>query len=204
MARRGGKRKAAAVRHTRNRPFFGPFFTESRGNWPSPGRLTPRLPSDRLTRDGCTHHAPRNQIDHAELGEYVLTLLGSTAVNLMYFKRYRMEIALKGRDFSPPRVPEGYHFVAWRPDQLDSFAEAKYHSFRNEIDANVFPCLGDFDGCRRLMREIVRKPGFLRHHLALDIRPRRPPARTLRHRAGHSRRQRPGIDPEPGHRAGAP
>ncbi len=44
---------------------------------------------------------------------------------------------------------------------LDAFAEAKYASFRSEMDANVFPCLGDFDGCRRLMREIVRKPGFL-------------------------------------------
>jgi ribosomal protein S18 acetylase RimI-like enzyme len=29
------------------------------------------------------------------------------------------------------------------------------------MDANVFPCLGELDGCRRLMREIVRKPGFL-------------------------------------------
>ena len=34
-------------------------------------------------------------------------------------------------------------------------------SFRNELDANVFPCLGDFQGCRRLMTEIIRKPGFL-------------------------------------------
>jgi len=34
-------------------------------------------------------------------------------------------------------------------------------SFRSEIDANVFPCLGELDGCRRLMREIIRKPGFL-------------------------------------------
>ena len=34
-------------------------------------------------------------------------------------------------------------------------------SFRGEIDANVFPCLGELDGCRRLMCEIIRKPGFL-------------------------------------------
>jgi ribosomal protein S18 acetylase RimI-like enzyme len=44
---------------------------------------------------------------------------------------------------------------------LDAFSQAKYLSFRNEFDANVFPCLGEFDGCRRLMAEIVRKPGFL-------------------------------------------
>ena len=44
---------------------------------------------------------------------------------------------------------------------LDAFARAKFRSFRNELDANVFPCLSEFEGCRRLMSEIVRKPGFL-------------------------------------------
>ena len=79
----------------------------------------------------------------------------------MYFKRYRMEITLAGREFTPPRTPLGYRFAPWKPDLLDEFAEAKYASFRSEIDANVFPCLGELDGCRRLMREIVRKPGFI-------------------------------------------
>jgi ribosomal protein S18 acetylase RimI-like enzyme len=79
----------------------------------------------------------------------------------MYFKRYRMEIALTGRDLSPPGVPNGYRFEPWNPGLLDAFAEAKYLSFRSELDVNVFPCLGEFDGCRRLMREIIRKPGFL-------------------------------------------
>jgi len=82
-------------------------------------------------------------------------------MNLMYFKRYRMEIALAGRDFSLPYTPEGYRFEPWNSALLDAFAEAKYVSFRSEIDANVFPCLGELDGCRRLMREIIRKPGFL-------------------------------------------
>jgi len=44
---------------------------------------------------------------------------------------------------------------------LDAHAEAKYLSFRDEIDANVFPCFGDLAGCQRLMREIVHKEGFL-------------------------------------------
>jgi ribosomal protein S18 acetylase RimI-like enzyme len=79
----------------------------------------------------------------------------------MYFKRYRMEIALTGRDLVAPSVPPGYRLEAWQPSLLDQFAEAKYASFRSEMDANVFPCLGELDGCRRLMREIVRKPGFL-------------------------------------------
>ena len=79
----------------------------------------------------------------------------------MYFKRYRMEISLVGRDFSPTPPPEDYHYVPWNSSLLDAFAEAKYHSFRSEMDANVFPCLGEMDGCRRLMREIIRKPGFI-------------------------------------------
>jgi len=83
------------------------------------------------------------------------------AMDLMYFKRYRMEITLAGRDLTPRRAPDGYRFEAWNPGLLEAFAEAKYLSFRSEIDANVFPCLGELDGCRRLMREIVRKPGFL-------------------------------------------
>jgi ribosomal protein S18 acetylase RimI-like enzyme len=83
------------------------------------------------------------------------------AMDLMYFKRYRMEIKLADLDLAPARAPVGYHFEPWTPPLLDDFSEAKYLSFRSEIDANVFPCLGDLDGCRRLMREIVRKPGFL-------------------------------------------
>lgn len=81
-------------------------------------------------------------------------------MNPTYFKRYRMQIELSGRDFARP-TPEGYRFWAWDPSLLDVFATAKYQSFRDEIDANVFPCLGEADGCRRLMGEIAGKPGFL-------------------------------------------
>jgi hypothetical protein len=78
-----------------------------------------------------------------------------------YFKRYRMEVDLQGRDLSTPPLPAGYQFQAWQPDLLEAFAEAKYRSFRNEMDANVFPCLGVLSGCRRLMAEISARPGFL-------------------------------------------
>ena len=37
----------------------------------------------------------------------------------------------------------------------------KFSSFCYEIDANVFPCLGNREGCYRLMREIARRDGFL-------------------------------------------
>jgi mycothiol synthase len=82
-------------------------------------------------------------------------------MGLTYFKRYRMEIDLAGRDLTWPSVPPGYRYLPWNRSLLAAHAEAKYRSFRDEIDANVFPCLGDLPGCRRLMNEIASKPGFL-------------------------------------------
>jgi len=80
---------------------------------------------------------------------------------LTYFKRFRMEIDLGIDLLTEPLLPPGYRFVAWDSSLLAQHAETKYQSFRTEIDANVFPCLGEADGCLRLMREIVRKEGFL-------------------------------------------
>lgn len=77
-----------------------------------------------------------------------------------YFKRFRMEVELGGSRRQPPLRP-GYRFVAWNDALVDVHARAKYRSFRDEIDAVVFPCLGNLEGCRRLMREIRNKPGFL-------------------------------------------
>ena len=78
-----------------------------------------------------------------------------------YYKRYRMEIELFGRDLSFRPIPQGYQILSWDESLLEAFALAKYNSFRGEIDSNVFPCLGDLNGCRRLMSDIVHKPGFL-------------------------------------------
>jgi ribosomal protein S18 acetylase RimI-like enzyme len=82
-------------------------------------------------------------------------------MSVTYFKRFRMEIDLsRGEvpDFAPPA---GYSFVPWSPDLLATHAEIKHASFRDEIDAHVFPCLGVFSGCLRLMDDISRKARFL-------------------------------------------
>lgn len=72
-----------------------------------------------------------------------------------------MEIPLD-RDFTPPvALPYGYRLVPWNAELLEAHAEAKYHSFAYEIDANVFPCLGEYEGCLRLMREITRRDNFI-------------------------------------------
>jgi ribosomal protein S18 acetylase RimI-like enzyme len=81
-------------------------------------------------------------------------------MGLTYFKRFRMEINL-ARELPEPVPPPGYRLIAWDPELIPAHAETKYLSFRAEIDANVFPCLGDSDGCLRLMTEISRKEGFL-------------------------------------------
>jgi GNAT superfamily N-acetyltransferase len=78
-----------------------------------------------------------------------------------YFKRYRMDVVLPAAPATLPPLPDGYRFVAWHDGLLDAHARTKFRAFRSEIDAVVFPCLGDLEGCRRLMREIRGKAGFL-------------------------------------------
>ena len=79
---------------------------------------------------------------------------------ITYYKRFRMEIDLDGT-IEPPTLLSPFFWVSWEETLIDRHAEVKYLSFRDEIDAYVFPCLGDRHGCQRLMREIRRKPGFL-------------------------------------------
>jgi ribosomal protein S18 acetylase RimI-like enzyme len=82
-------------------------------------------------------------------------------MGVSYFKRFRMEMDLRGRRFLPVFVPAGYRLLAWNPKLLQAHAQAKFHSFRNELDADVFSCLAELDGCQRLMHEISLKDGFL-------------------------------------------
>jgi GNAT superfamily N-acetyltransferase len=81
---------------------------------------------------------------------------------ITYYKRLRMEMDLygRGRAFAVD-LPGRFVWVPWEEALLADHAEVKFQSFRHEIDAYVFPCLGDRYGCQRLMREIRRKPGFL-------------------------------------------
>jgi ribosomal protein S18 acetylase RimI-like enzyme len=79
---------------------------------------------------------------------------------ITYYKRLRMEIDLDG-PIVPATLPGRFVWVPWEESLLADHAEVKFQCFRREIDAYVFPCLGDRYGCQRLMREIRRKPGFL-------------------------------------------
>jgi ribosomal protein S18 acetylase RimI-like enzyme len=79
---------------------------------------------------------------------------------ITYYKRFRMEIDLD-RAVTIAVLPPPFAWVPWDESLLEPHAEVKFRSFFGEVDAHVFPCLGDRYGCRRLMGEIRRKPGFL-------------------------------------------
>jgi ribosomal protein S18 acetylase RimI-like enzyme len=82
------------------------------------------------------------------------------AMAMTYYKRFRMEIELNGA-ITGAALPRSFVWVPWDESLLEKHAEVKFLSFLGEVDAYVFPCLGDRAGCQRLMCEIRRKPGFL-------------------------------------------
>ena len=71
-------------------------------------------------------------------------------MGLTYFKRYRMEMELDQLPSLLPSLPSGYRCIPWEESLREDHAETKYRCFCYEIDANVFPCLGEFTGCRKL------------------------------------------------------
>ncbi|MEM6363550.1 MAG: GNAT family N-acetyltransferase [Planctomycetota bacterium] len=86
---------------------------------------------------------------------------------MTYFRRFRMEMPLDDWQGSSHRwgedefAAQGYRFVPFDEDLIRAHAQAKFQSFRDEMDANVFPCLARRDGCLRLMREITQRASFV-------------------------------------------
>lgn len=78
-----------------------------------------------------------------------------------YFKRYRMEIQLDERPVPTAVLPDGYFWCEWNDSDVDRHALTKFRSFRDELDAEVFTCLGEYYGCLRLMNEIAQQDTFL-------------------------------------------
>lgn len=82
-------------------------------------------------------------------------------MGLTYFKRYRMELDLDRPLFAAPPCPFDYQLLPFDESLIREHAVAKFLSFRQELDVNVFPCLGRRDGCLQLMREIAKRSGFV-------------------------------------------
>lgn len=81
--------------------------------------------------------------------------------DLQYFKRYRMEIRLEETPIPSPILPEGYFWREWHHSDVERHALTKFRSFRDELDAEVFSCLGEYYGCLRLMSDISHQENFL-------------------------------------------
>lgn len=80
---------------------------------------------------------------------------------MQYFKRYRMEIQLDESPLPNVDLPEGYVWSEWNDVDVERHALTKFRSFRDELDAEVFACLGEYYGCLRLMNEIAHQENFL-------------------------------------------
>ena len=80
---------------------------------------------------------------------------------MTYFKRYRMEFDLADWNDWECSIPQRYEVISYRPETLRDHAIAKFNSFRCELDADVFPCLAQREGCLRLMREIAGRGDFV-------------------------------------------
>ena len=82
-------------------------------------------------------------------------------VSLRYHKRFQMELDLRRWRRQAVGLHKDYRLRAWSDDLIQQHAEAKYHSFRDELDAVVFPCLAELESCLRLMHEIRERDGFV-------------------------------------------
>jgi GNAT superfamily N-acetyltransferase len=82
-------------------------------------------------------------------------------MSVTYFKRYRMAADLRKTQIPRLELDGSFELLPWHPDLLEAHADVKCRSFQWEHDANIFPCLGELDGCRALMREISSRSGFL-------------------------------------------
>ncbi len=80
---------------------------------------------------------------------------------VVYFKRHKMQLDLNKFDRADGSGESVVRFIPWSEKTLGQHALAKWDSFRLEIDANVFPCLGSRDGCRQLMRDIALRDNFV-------------------------------------------
>ena len=83
-----------------------------------------------------------------------------TVASSSYVKRFKMEMDLRELG-DPSPLPADHSWVPWHDGLLHAHADVLFQSFRQEIDASVFPSFGEQIGCLSLMTEMSRKPGFL-------------------------------------------
>ena len=117
---------------------------------------------------------------------------------MSYFRRFRMELDFRDIYLPNCSLPEGYRWLPWNRLFLERHALVKWNAFRDEIDSQVFACLGELDGCRRLMREITKTQAFFPESTwLLTFQPHEDLAgNRLRHNSGNRTEQAHGSDPK--------
>lgn len=93
---------------------------------------------------------------------------------IKYFKRFRMEVALDRIPTGTPRSTDDVAWLPWEDGLVEAHAEAKYLSFHDEMDAELFSSFTTPDGCRGLMTAIRARPGFCPAATWLAIGPEGP------------------------------
>jgi GNAT superfamily N-acetyltransferase len=76
------------------------------------------------------------------------------------YKRLRMEVDLRRVEVISPVLPDGYRWVPWRSILCERHAQVKWRSFREDLDGQVFPCLSQIQGCRKLITDIQSQSSF--------------------------------------------
>jgi len=82
-------------------------------------------------------------------------------------------------DPSTVRPPSGIRMMPWASGLIRDHGKVKYESFRNEMDAAVFACLGQRDGCIRLMKDLAGRADFVPEATWLALGPYGPGGKLL-------------------------
>jgi hypothetical protein len=72
-----------------------------------------------------------------------------------------MQFDLRAVSIPEHQYDPSVDFLEWENRLVLPHALCKWESFRREIDANVFPCLAEREGCKQLMRDIAQKDNFV-------------------------------------------
>ncbi len=92
----------------------------------------------------------------------------------VFIKRLRMQVDLSGiaqwlDSFRPEIAAQSNSsreqgqvvWLPWHSKLIGAHAQAKWESFRHEMDGSVFACLADREGCRQLMRDLAGRTDFV-------------------------------------------
>lgn len=82
-------------------------------------------------------------------------------------------------DLSTVRPPNEIRMMPWASGLLRDHGKVKYESFRNEMDASVFSCLGQRDGCIRLMKDLAGRTDFVPQATWLALGPYGPGGKLM-------------------------